>query len=214
MHRKKKCNCNAVATEICGRNIYTLYRVNVTSETRPRFGLQFTTSSGAGWGREGAPRGVGSESDLSRSWPEPAPVIGYKCESSYAFCLVAADTPEAGSNNLGQLQHKLPLVRQVTKNRTLNLELGAVIGYRDKAKGRRNSYVAHIARFAFCNMLHQFTAAGTATAANHKVYGLLQSQTVIRSDALMNLSAVRQRLAPFSLSLCLPLSLSRSLALG
>lgn len=45
-------------------------------------------------------------------------------------------------------------------------------------------------------MLHQLPAVAAAAAAvtNHKVYGLLQSQTVIRSDALMNLSAVQQRL--------------------
>lgn len=55
-------------------------------------------------------------------------------------------------------------------------------------------------------MLHQLPAVAAAAAAvtNHKVYGLLQSQTVIRSDALMNLSAVQQRLH---------LSLSRSLSL-
>lgn len=65
-------------------------------------------------------QGVGSESER-RSWPElvvvvaaAALVIGYKCESSYAFCSTATDTPESS-------RQLLPLVRQVTKNRTLNL---------------------------------------------------------------------------------------------
>lgn len=158
----------------------------------------------------GAPRGALA---LSQNWVDLGQsqlrLLLVTSASRVMLFVVCSGHARSRQQQLGAAAiHKLPLVRQVTKNRTLNLAWSSNWLEREiKRKGHRNSYVAHIARFACCNMLHQFTAAGTATAANHKVYGLLQSQTVIRSDALMNLSAVRAKTClPLPLSLSVPLS--------
>lgn len=130
--KRKKSNCNAVAAEICGRyHIYILYLRYIEwmlrereRDSPPGFGLQFTTSSGAG---------CGAEAHCTRRWLWLRASIlawascgsgsssGYWLQVRVELCFLLYSDGHAREQQAAATHKLLPLVRQVTKNRTLNL---------------------------------------------------------------------------------------------